>query len=552
MSKSVRNFLLAALFILQAVTVVTIVLLNRVSSEPVLVDQMNQMMDKVADESVERTEAHLRPAADAAALTEDLVDQGFLDPTDVGQLQRYFLSQLRVSPQLDGLFVGYPDGGLVYVSHDDSRDEDGFRAQVIEVDGEVRTNTISWLAADGTETASERDDADPFDPRTRPWYEAATATGGLIWTKPYVFYNYLTPGVTTAAPIESDDGELIAVFGVDTALAELSEFVADLDVSANGTAYLVDTSGGLLAYRDLDAVVRESEDENEEYRLAQADEVSDALVEEAHRTLEDADLEPGERLESAFSVDGQASRAVFVPLSERDDWYVAVAAPERDFVGRILDGQRDNALLAVGIGLAVIVLSIPFVRWVGRLFQRTHDRATTDALTKLVNRRQFEESLRDEVVRARRQGHPLSVALIDVDFFKQINDTHGHGVGDEALIAVADGLRRGVRETDVVSRLGGDEFAVLLLETDVPGSAEILERIRAQFDDEPATTSAGPVPITLTFGVAGLAPGDADGDALVARADAALYVAKEGGRNRVATPDGLVDRTSTAGATVAE
>jgi diguanylate cyclase (GGDEF)-like protein len=109
-----------------------------------------------------------------------------------------------------------------------------------------------------------------------------------------------------------------------------------------------------------------------------------------------------------------------------------------------------------------------------------------------------------------------------------------------------------VRETDVVSRLGGDEFAVLLLETDVPGSAEILERIRAQFDDEPATTSAGPVPITLTFGVAGLAPGDADGDALVARADAALYVAKEGGRNRVATPDGLVDRTSTAGATVAE
>lgn len=553
MTRSVRTFLLAAVFVLQAVTVVGIVLLNRWSSEDVLVDQMSQIMDKVAAESVERTEAHLAPAADATALTQGLVDAGVLDPRDGDALRRYFRQQLEVSPQLDGMFVGYPDGSLVYLARDDGRVDGGYRLQEITVDGDVRTNTVTWLDASGEEVASERDDADPFDPRTRPWYEAAVAIGGTIWTEPYVFYNYLTPGVTTAAPLEREDGSLVGVFGVDTELAELSSFVGALEVSPNGRAFLVDRSGGLLAYPDVERVVRPSEDDEAAYRLAEADEVGDPAVEAAFASLDGSRVPEGERVERSFRVDGSATRAVFVPLSGRDDWYVVVVAPERDFVGRILDGQRNNALLAVAIGLAVVVLSIPFVRWIGRLFQRTHERATTDALTGLVNRRQFTESLRREVDRARRQGRPLSAVLVDVDLFKQINDTYGHAVGDEALVAVAERLRHGVRDTDVVARLGGDEFALLLVDTDLDEAAEIVERIRARLDEAPTATSGGEVPITVTLGVAALTDDDRDGDALVAAADAALYVAKEGGRNRVATPAGLLERStgSTASATSA-
>src|SRR5690606_12152242 len=130
-------------------------------------------------------------------------------------------------------------------ARDDGRVDGGYRLQEITVDGDVRTNTVTWLDASGEEVASERDDADPFDPRTRPWYEAAVAIGGTIWTEPYVFYNYLTPGVTTAAPLEREDGSLVGVFGVDTELAELSSFVGALEVSPNGRAFLVDRSGGL-------------------------------------------------------------------------------------------------------------------------------------------------------------------------------------------------------------------------------------------------------------------------------------------------------------------
>jgi diguanylate cyclase (GGDEF)-like protein len=545
MSKTVRNLLLAGMLALQAVTVVAIVVLNRVNSQDVLVDQMTQIMDKVAAESVQRTEAHLTPAAHANELTVGLVDTGVLDPRDPDALVKYFRQQLQVSPQIAGMYIGFPDGGFVYLSQDDSRVENGYRLQVIDTSQAERTNTLVWLDADGVVQETERDDSDPYDPRTRPWYGDAVAAGDTIWTEPYVFYSSRAPGVTTATPLETADGDLIGVYGADTALADLSAFVSDLDVSERGTAFLVDESGGMLAYRDPEAVVRETDSEQVDYRLSGTHELDDPLVEEAFAALEAADPRPGEVVHEPFRYDGNASQAVFVPLSERQEWYVGVAAPERDFLGRIFDGQRNNAILAAIIGLVVVVLSIPFVRWIAKLFQRTHDRATTDPLTKLVNRRAFEESLHREVVRARRQNHPLSASLIDVDFFKKINDTYGHSIGDEALVAVAKRLEGGVRETDVVCRLGGDEFAILLLDTDVDEASEILERIRATIADAPTATTKGPVAITLTLGVAELTADMGDGEALIETADTALYLAKEGGRNRVAGPRGLVDRMTT-------
>jgi hypothetical protein len=96
---------------LQAVTVVAIVVLNRVNSQDVLVDQMTQIMDKVAAESVQRTEAHLTPAAHANELTVGLVDTGVLDPRDPDALVKYFRQQLQVSPQIAGMYIGFPDGG---------------------------------------------------------------------------------------------------------------------------------------------------------------------------------------------------------------------------------------------------------------------------------------------------------------------------------------------------------------------------------------------------------------------------------------------------------
>jgi len=146
--------------------------------------------------------------------------------------------------------------------------------------------------------------------------------------------------------------------------------------------------------------------------------------------------------------------------------------------------------------------------------------ADQDPLTGLPNRRAFMRELEAEVERARRYGHPLTLAIGDVDHFKQINDTHGHPAGDAALCAVAETLRAGLRGTDGAFRLGGDEFALLLPETTREEAAEVVRRLYLGFRE------SAPEPFTDLQMSAGLATLPADGidaETLIRQADAALY-----------------------------
>jgi two-component system cell cycle response regulator len=158
--------------------------------------------------------------------------------------------------------------------------------------------------------------------------------------------------------------------------------------------------------------------------------------------------------------------------------------------------------------------------------------ARHDALTGLHNRRHLEEHLHAMVVGALRRRQPIGVLLIDVDHFKLINDTYGHGVGDEVLCAVAARLEAGLRADDVAGRWGGEEFLVLLPQTDLEGSMAVAERMRASVADDPVAVSDGTsCEVTVSIGCTStVAP---SGEELVRQADAALYEAKAAGRNRV-------------------
>jgi diguanylate cyclase (GGDEF)-like protein len=159
--------------------------------------------------------------------------------------------------------------------------------------------------------------------------------------------------------------------------------------------------------------------------------------------------------------------------------------------------------------------------------------ATTDELTGLNNRRFFMHSLDIEVARARRSGAPLSVAVVDVDYFKRVNDKYGHGGGDEVLRALARIFEAIMRTGDVVGRLGGEEFAILMPDTDEIQARIACERLRGAIAGRKIRLASGEeIAITLSTGIALLVPGD-DRDKLVSRADTALYSAKEGGRNQV-------------------
>lgn len=155
--------------------------------------------------------------------------------------------------------------------------------------------------------------------------------------------------------------------------------------------------------------------------------------------------------------------------------------------------------------------SLPF--WLA--FLSMTEQATRDWLTGLYNRRYFEQTLSDHVESANRYGRELSLVLFDLDDFKQINDTHGHGTGDAALRRLADILKTSARKADIVCRFGGDEFAVILPETDAASAWKFVERVGHASD------------LPLTAGVSAL-----PSENLVAEADADLLARKRGRLNR--------------------
>jgi two-component system cell cycle response regulator len=149
-----------------------------------------------------------------------------------------------------------------------------------------------------------------------------------------------------------------------------------------------------------------------------------------------------------------------------------------------------------------------------------------DALTGLLNRRAILSQLGGTISGARRHGHPLSVAMVDLDNFKAINDEHGHAAGDEVLVAAVRAMRAHLRAEDQLGRLGGEEFLVVLPETDEHAATRVAEKLR-----EEVAGARGPVPVTCSVGVAtwdGETP-----EQLLRRADEALYAAKDAGRDRV-------------------
>jgi diguanylate cyclase (GGDEF)-like protein len=166
-----------------------------------------------------------------------------------------------------------------------------------------------------------------------------------------------------------------------------------------------------------------------------------------------------------------------------------------------------------------------------RLHADTAHASEHDALTRLPNRRRLEADLSLECDRAVRYGRPLSFVMLDLDNFKLINDTHGHGYGDEVLQGVADVIAGTLRTTDTAYRYGGEELAVLVRESDLDSAMVMAERLRAAI--EAARFGPSGLGVTASIGVAELPSIATSPRGLVAAADLALYAAKQAGRNRV-------------------
>jgi two-component system, cell cycle response regulator len=163
--------------------------------------------------------------------------------------------------------------------------------------------------------------------------------------------------------------------------------------------------------------------------------------------------------------------------------------------------------------------------------------ATMDGLTGVYNRREFNRWMTSEIERSRREGEPVSLIMVDIDYFKKINDTYGHHIGDEALRCVSSLLKQEVRPGDHVARYGGEEFAIILPKTSGTEAMSVAERLRATIEAQPVLLDTGGVlNLTASIGFATFPMHANSENMLMTEADKALYRAKESGRNRVCPP----------------
>ncbi|MDX2051274.1 MAG: diguanylate cyclase [Polyangiaceae bacterium] len=216
---------------------------------------------------------------------------------------------------------------------------------------------------------------------------------------------------------------------------------------------------------------------------------------------------------------------------------------------RDLGPQLDLAQLRADVNLRLVEINLQYHEMVAsleRLVAEKTELATqlnranealeqlvgTDALTGLPNRRLMDRALARDLAAAVRDASPLSIAMLDVDRFGNFNSTYGHPAGDEALRTVAKALTGCVRASDLAARYGGEEFLILLPRTDLDGAALVCERVRAALESRVVKLDGCTATLTASLGVATLKSGE-NAKGLIARADAALYEAKRGGRNRV-------------------
>ena len=517
----VRRLLIVALIAIQVLTTVGILVSSHATSVSVLLAHSEELLAGAADVSVTQTQGFLEPAARNAHLTAQMAGT----VASAADLEPVLIEILEANAEFDAVYFADLVGNFVFVTKDQSIRTSVTRTKFIAPGvGSV----VWWRNESGLVVDRQVIEDDPFNAVSRPWFVSAAVAEAPVWTDLYTFFSSQKPGITVSESVRSDDGVLQGVVGVDIGIQALSEFLGTLDVGASGAAFIVDDLGRIVASPNVDDVV--DADGNIQDLLS----ISDPLARAAYGEIQSLGSFSGKQF-SGFEHNDESYLAVFAPIvvDENRSWTLAVYASEDDFVGALRTNERLNVAFAMVISAILIAVGLWVANKVTIPVEELKARAETDPLTGLFDRRHFLEISGQLATQAAVKDDAFCVELLDLDRFKAVNDTYGHGVGDEVLLAVSERLSHALRDNDLVARFGGEEFALALPKSDIEAAFGVIDRLRLSISEDPIRTSAGPINVSFSAGVAQLSLEYADVDALLLEADTALYRAKDLGRNCV-------------------
>ena len=511
-------------------------LISHLWGEEAYLKHVRGLMRAVATESVQSVENLLEPAEHLIKNSRGLMEANIIPSMPEATLDRYFFQQISVNTNFHGMYFGWINGDFLFARHGEHDEQYPYVSKYVLSEPAGRITREIYRTATFSEQSRAVLKTD-FDPRTRPWFKAVGDTDHR-WTAPYVFFSSQRPGITVSVPVLNNSSEPIGVLGLDIEISNLSHFLSKNELSRNSTALIATRDKDMVAHTDFDTIMKVDPANPKRYKMMSLKDIDDELSKKSIVALEAAGkgFVSDEVRTVNFKHNDKTYHAVFHSYNKLGvEWTVVVTAPESDFIEMIRSAQRWQILAAVisslFITLIAFLLALRFLKPVGEL----QESVLRNPLTGLYNRRALDKFGDSMVKETHSKGESVSVAMIDIDRFKMINDTYGHPVGDEVLVAVSHRMLNVLKKTDVLARYGGEEFALLMAGADLGAAKAICERLRKTINQTGVMTNGGSIHVTVSIGVEIILEGDDFFHDALASADQALYLAKQQGRDQVCT-----------------
>ena len=496
---------------------------------------VKRLTKAVVTESLGNVDKLLTPAENSVLVASALMERNVVKVKPNLDLERYFFHHVEVNESVSGMFFGWNNGDFLYVARSNIQKTGfPFKSQIIThrngnrlVEDLGRNASFDELSRQTTE--------DDFDPRKRPWYINAKENQ-LSWTEPYIFHHSQLPGVTVSIPVKDSQGNSIGVLGLDIEVSSLSNYLKQNGLSTNSIALISTSDDILVAHTDLESVFQSKDPTSQSIELAKLSDTKDPLFIKGLAALREQSTPLSNAKPTEVTFDHQGSRYLAALDSYKKhnvNWLLVVITPESDFMADIYKSQWWQLVFAIIGSLLLTLLACEVARRMLKPVVKLQDTVLRDPLTSQYNRRALNIIGNHQIKNNIESDQPMSLAIIDVDRFKSVNDNFGHSVGDEVLVSVSHRIQRNLKQGDLLFRYGGEEFVILLKQTTLEQAIETCERLRKIVKGSKLKTSNVDIDVTISVGVAEIPNTHLTYNDALELADDALYRAKNHGRDMV-------------------